>query len=60
MLIATVLAGMWRSLRAATPGRREFGAFIGAVMVALLFHFATPHVLPWLWWMQWFRSLPIT
>lgn len=60
LIILTVLVAMARTLPERSPGRREFVGFALVVTAGLVFHFAASHVVPWVWWMHWFRSLPLT
>ena len=60
LIILMVLVAMARTLPQRSPGRHEFGIFAMAVSAALAFHFAASYFLPWVWWMHWFRSLPLT
>jgi hypothetical protein len=59
-LSITVLVAMLASLHPTVPGRRSFQYFALGVAALMLGFFFIPSTAPWLSFVTWFRSLPLT
>ncbi len=60
VIVAAVLAVLWRTLPAAAPGRRGFAAYAVVVVGLFLLYGVTPYSSAWLAFLQWFRAWPLS